>query len=201
MREIELVTPGSFDDRFGEIRAVHEWMRKTGRPSPPDTWLGVVEGGRLLGAVHASPNLGQASQVLVEIGKPDRPDVEWLRRYVDLVGSLEEVAVDLDVRRRGLAAALVRAGLAELQQRGVRAVSGFACDTGSVELFRALKFTIGRLGESVPDHIAAGMHTYWTEGTPEDGRYFWKVLPALGDAFGLPYGAREAAARRAVGCP
>ncbi|MCL3862984.1 GNAT family N-acetyltransferase [Actinotalea sp. K2] len=184
-REVDLIVPGSFDDSTGEARRVRAWMARTGDRAPVDTWIGLFDGVRVVGALHAGPHYGQAADVLSSLGRPGAPDARWLRAYIELVGSIEEVAVDPAYRRQGAGAALVRVGVAGLAHRGVRTVSGFASSPASVELFRSLRFTVGGRRQAVPAAFSEGLQTSWWDGVPEDGRYFWKALPAPGAAFGL----------------
>lgn len=184
-REIPLITDGSFDDVTSERARIRSWMSQQGAPAPREDWLGVVDQGHVLGALHTSPHYGQADQVLRTLGQPEAGDPAWLSVYVTEVGSLEEVAVDPGYRRHGIASTLVRAGLTTLARQGVRAISGFACDAEAIDLFRALRFTIGGFHQPVPPAMAAGLKTIWWDRAPDLGRYFWKALPAPGAAFGL----------------
>ena len=188
---IPLVVPGALDDPRGQVRRVRRWMESTGAPAPADAWIGVVDQGRVIGALHASPHYGQAADILNDLGRnAHAPGPDWLRTYVEKVGSLEEVAVEPTHRRRGVAATLVRAAVRELAQRDCRTLSGFASDLASARFFRKQGFTVGEHHQTVPPEIALGLRTGWWDAAPDEGRFFWRVLPAPGDAFGLPFGAR-----------
>lgn len=184
-REIALITDGSFDDVGGERRRVRAWMARTGRPAPEDTWIGVVDAGRVVAALHASPHYGQASDVLAGLGQPGWGTPDWLRTYVEEVVSLEEVAVDATLRRQGAGAVVVRASMLALAHQGARTVSGFATNSASRALFGSLNFTIGDFREPVPRAFAGGLLTMWWDLAPDDGRYFWKKLHTAGASFGV----------------
>jgi GNAT superfamily N-acetyltransferase len=160
-------------------------MSRTGDPAPEDTWIGVVEDGQVIGAVHASPHYGQAANIVEMLGHPDAGSPGWLRLYVEQVASLEEIAVEPAHRRQGAGAALVRAVGTALTKRRARTIAGFATNAATIELFRSQRFTIGGYKQPVPQNVAAGLKTVWWDAAPDDGRYFWKVLPLPGSAFGV----------------
>lgn len=187
-RRVRLIGADSFDDLAGEARAVRHFMATTGDPAPQDTWLGLVEGGKLLGAVHAGPNYGQAVQILQILGQPGAGSPDWLRMYVERVASLDEIAVEPAHERRGVGAALLRAVVTALVSREAVTVSGFATSTAMIELARSQGFAIGGYKEPVPASISANMRTAWWDLAPDDGRYFWKVLPARGQSLGVRAG-------------
>lgn len=145
---------------------------------PADIWLGVEDGGALVGAVHLAVPVGQALDALRMLDQPNGGTSEWFSKYLRRCAFVDEVAVRVTHRRLGLGLALLEAAErrgVEDQDRELHSIAAYAGNDAAIALFRRAGYTCGAPGTPVPREYANGFNTYFNPNyQARGGAYVYK---------------------------
>nr|WP_318657626.1 GNAT family N-acetyltransferase [Cellulosimicrobium composti] len=131
---------------------------------PADVWLGVEDGGALVGAVHLAVPVGQALDIASKPGHPMGADPARFAKYLRRCAFVDEIAVRETHRRQGIALALLEAAErrgVEDTDRELHSIAAYAGSEAAVALFRRAGYSCAPPGAPVPREYANGLITYF----------------------------------------
>ena len=154
----------------------------------PHIWIGAVDEGRMVGAVHAAADTRLAySHIRAHARGVDGAGIPpWIHRLLNVTASVEEIAVEPGARGSGVGRALLDRVHAHLREHRVpgpwgeeRAIHTWAA-TAAHPLFESAGYIVARPHQPVPPEYVGGAPLLWDpEYDDRDGAHCYGFLSDL----------------------